>query len=269
MTMGLVMTGILAVQVLLVRPSPAAEPADMIEVDVQVMQVNKTRMTKAGLDWARLLEGYQAGAVLKDRIAQSPANVVEQSGPPLTKLGTFQRGQVDAFVHMMQEGGYGKILATPKLLAISGSAASFLAGGEAPMVTYGANGSVTIGWREYGVKLSIKPEKREQSIRTHVRAEASELDDLHAVALSNGTYIPAIRTRWAETDVDLPARSTVIMAGLLSTEESKTSAGVPILSDLPLLGWIFRYTRVEHGETELVIFVTPSFVAGQAGAAGL
>lgn len=253
-------------------PSPpvaAAELADMIEIDVQVMQVNKNKLTKLGLDWNRLLEGSQTGAALKGLAPQSPANLVEQTIPPLTKLGTFQRGQVDAFVHMMADNGYGKLLAKPKLLAISGSQASFLAGGEVPMITYTSLGSASVTWKEYGVKLSIKPEKRDAAIRTHVRAESSELDLVNAVNLPNGTYVPAVRTRWAETDVEMPARSTAIIAGLLSTEDSKVHTGVPIMSELPLLGWIFRYTRIEHVETELVIFLTPSFVAGQAGAVGL
>jgi len=251
-----------------ILPGLASEPADMIEIDVQVMQVNKNKLTRVGLDWNRLLEGYQTGVSLSGSVAVSPANLVEQASPPLEKLGTFQRGQVDAFVHMMAENGYGKLLAKPKLLAISGSQASFLSGGEVPMITHSANGSVNITWKEYGVKLSIKPERRDAAIRTHVRAESSELDVVHSVSFANGTYIPAVRTRWAETDVELPAHSTAIIAGLLSTEESKIHTGVPILSDLPLLGWLFRYTRIESGETELVIFLTPSFVTGQAGAAG-
>jgi type II secretory pathway component GspD/PulD (secretin) len=58
------------------------------------------------------------------------------------------------------------------------------------------------------------------------------------------------------------------MAGLIQTEDIKITNGLPILSDLPILGWLFRHTRTETVETELVIFLTPSLTGGLAGAAG-
>jgi len=169
---------------------------------------------------------------------------------------------------MIEGNNYGKLLAKPKLLAVSGSQASFLVGGELPVVSQDSQGRTSVAWKEFGVKLLIKPERKEQSIRTHVRAEASTVDAANAVTLPNGTYMPAIKTRWAETDVELAPRSTVIMAGLVQTETSRITTGLPVFMDLPLLGWLFRHTRDETMETELVIFVTPSFATAQAGTAG-
>jgi pilus assembly protein CpaC len=125
-----------------------------------------------------------------------------------------------------------------------------------------------VNWKEYGVRLSIKPERKDALIRTHVRAEASTIDAANAVTLPNGTYMPAVKTRWAETDVELASRSTVLIAGLIQTENVRVTTGLPLLMDLPLLGWLFRHTRDETVETELVIFVTPSFTTAQAGTAG-
>jgi Flp pilus assembly secretin CpaC len=246
-----------------------ASADDLIQVDVQVLEINKSKLYKVGVDWTRLLEGGAAGAVSAAAGGPiSPAEAVEQASPPLKKLGTFSRGQIDAFLHLIEGNNYGKLLAKPKLLTVSGSAASFLVGGELPIVSQDTQGHTTVNWKEYGIRLSIKPERKEQVIRTHVRAEASTVDAANAVTLPNGTYMPALKSRWAETDVELPSKSTVIIAGLIQAEDVKITTGLPLLMDLPLLGWLFRHTRDEHQETELVIFVTPTFVAAQAGTAG-
>ena len=233
--------------------TPTGEAEELVEVDVQVVEVNKSKMTKAGLDWARMLEGA------------SPVLQAREAGGTLSRVGTFSRGQLDAFVHALEADNYGKLLAKPKLLTVSGSPANFMVGGELPVVTQDSQGHTSVSWKEYGVKLYIKPERKKNAIRTAVRAESSTVDPTTAVSLGNGTYIPGVRTRWAETTLELAPRATVIIAGLIQTEDAKITSGFPVLSGLPLLGWLFRTTRIERNETELVIFVTPSLVSAQAG----
>ena len=256
----------LSVLVCLIGPRgyAAHEPVEMIQVDVQVLEVNKSKLMRLGLDWARLLEDSLGGLG-----TSSPVHLIEQTPVSLTRLGTFERGQVDAFVTMLQEKDYGKLLAKPKLLTLSGASASFLAGGQLPIVTQDTQGHTNVNWKEYGVKLTIKPERRVRSIRTYVRAEASTIDLVNAVQLPNGTYMPALKTRWVETDVELASKATIIIAGLIQTQKGMVKEGLPFFSDLPLLGWIFRHTRTELVETELVIFVTPSLVTQQAGTRGM
>jgi len=243
-------------------------PPEMIEVDVEVLEVNKSKLLKVGLDWVRLLEGVPVAGSSAPAGPASAAEAIESAVHPLTKLGTFDRGQVDAFVRLMQTNNYGKLLAKPRLLCVSGAQANFLVGGELPIVSQDTQGHTSVTWKEYGIKLAIKPERKDVNIHTHVRAEASTIDAATAVTLPNGTYMPGLKTRWAETDVELAPKATVIMAGLIQTEEARITNGLPVLSDLPLLGWFFRHTHTETLETELVIFLTPSFTTGQAGAAG-
>jgi pilus assembly protein CpaC len=262
--------GIALVAGLLGGPAWAAgePPAEMIEIDVEVLEVNKSKLLKVGLDWTRLLEGVPATGSSAPTGPMSAAEIVESATHPLTKLGPLERGQVDAFVRLMQTNNYGKLLAKPRLLCVSASQANFLVGGELPIVSQDTQGHTSVTWKEYGIKLAIKPERKDANIHTHVRAEASTIDAGTAVTLPNGTYMPGLKTRWAETDVELAPKATVIMAGLIQTEEAKVTNGLPVLSDLPVLGWFFRHTRTETVETELVIFLTPSFTSGQAGAAG-
>jgi len=244
-------------------PVLPAVAEDLIKVEVRVIDINKTRMHKVGLDWERLMAGRPEAPT-----PAGPLELLENANPPLEKVGTFSRGQIDAFLRLIESNNYGKLLAEPKLVTVSGSVATFQVGGELPVVTQDSQGRTSVEWKQYGVMLSIKPEKKDQIIRTHVRAEASAIDAEHAVSLPNGTYMPAIKTRSAEADVEMESRSTIMIAGLLQTNEYSLATGVPLLMDLPLLGWLFRSTKLEKAESELVIFVTPSFISAQAGVGG-
>jgi pilus assembly protein CpaC len=246
-----------------ILPAFQAAAEDLIRVDVRVIDINKTKLHKVGLDWSRLLEGRPGVSA-----PGGPLNLLEEANPPLERLGEFSRGQIDAFLRVIQENNYGKLLAEPKLVTVSGSSADFIVGGEIPVVSQDSQGRTDVSWKQYGVKLSIKPERKDAGIKTHVRAEASSVDAEHAVSLPNGTYMPAIKTRSAEADVEMESRSTIMIAGLLQTNDVTISSGVPLLMDLPLLGWLFRSTRKEKSESELVIFVTPSFVTPQPGVGG-
>lgn len=246
-------------------PPSGLRSEDLIEVDVQVLEINKGRLYAVGLDWVRLLEGSGAAA---PGTPASVVNVLEGAPSKVTTLGTLSRGQIDAFLRMLETNRYGRLLAKPRIVTLSGTSAQFLVGGELPVVTQDTQGHTSVSWKEHGVRLAVKPERREALIRMKVRAEASTIDALNAVSLPNGTYMPALKTRWAETDIEMAPRSTVIIAGLIQTEEAKVSVGLPVLSDLPLLGWLFRHTRLDRHETELVIFVTPAIATPQAGTAG-
>ena len=92
-------------------------------------------------------------------------------------------------------------------------------------------------------------------------AEVSSLDWTSAVAInSNGLKIPALRSRKAETVINMPSGSTMAIGGLLNSEESKQVMKIPLLGDLPVLGQFFRSTSTSRERKELIILVTPTLV---------
>lgn len=117
----------------------SATVADLIQVDVEVVEVNKSRLTRVGLDWQRLLEGAPGAAA-----PVSPAEALEGPSSKISTLGVFDRGRVDAFVRALQSNNYGKLLAKPKLLAVSGASANFLVGGELPIVSQDTQGHPSV-----------------------------------------------------------------------------------------------------------------------------
>jgi Flp pilus assembly secretin CpaC len=230
----------------------------MVEVGVEIMEIESQSALKAGLSWGSLSNPALSGvtAVIPDTLS-----LTENSPPPLLTFGSVTRQAFAAGLQLMIERGKAKILAKPKLLTVSGEEASFLSGGEVPYATESKLGSSNIEWKPYGVKLRIKPSiDGEGNISAGLRAEVSGLDLQNGTAIGSGIVVPAMKTRWVETTVYMRGGSTLVIAGLISEENQKLTSGIPLLSDIPILGELFRSTADLQKQTELVIFVTPSLV---------
>jgi len=184
-----------------------------------------------------------------------------------TKTNSFelgfnnQRTLVDSVIDALDQNGLVTILAEPNLTAMSGETASFLAGGEFPIIIPGGSlGQTTVEFKQYGVSLAFTPVVLgDGRITMRVRPEVSELSNTGAVQIS-GTNIPGITTRRAETSIELNSGQSFAIGGLLQNNNSDTINKVPGLGDLPVLGPLFRSTQFQHNESELVIIVTPYLV---------
>jgi pilus assembly protein CpaC len=156
-----------------------------------------------------------------------------------------------------------QILAEPNVLAINGKQASFLAGGEFPFpVVQGgaAVGSVTIQFREFGVRLNFLPMITPRStIRLQVTPEVSSLDFANGL-IFQGFNIPAMNTRRVQTEIELESGQSFAIGGLLDNRMVETFNKIPGLAEIPLLGKIFRSRALSKNNTELLVMVTPELV---------
>ena len=89
--------------------------------------------------------------------------------------------------------------------------------------------------------------------------EVSQLDNANAIRI-NGTEVPALRVRRANTTIELRNSQSFAIAGLLQSENSNRESQTPWIGDVPVLGSLFRSSRYQKAETELVIIVTPRLV---------
>jgi len=154
--------------------------------------------------------------------------------------------------------GKARLLAKPRLVVVSGEEATFVAGGEIPYSVSQGDRGITTEWKKYGVTLKIKPAIDSQgNIELFLYAEASGPDRLNMVG-----GIPGILTRWTQTNLFLQRGETVIIAGLLQKNVSKSTRRVPVLGYIPILNWFFSGSQSQIKETELLIFVTPKIPAG-------
>ncbi len=166
---------------------------------------------------------------------------------------------INATVRALIEQGKARILSRPNISTMSGEKAKILIGGSIP-VPVSNDGSISIQWREYGVKLDIEPVVDEmEKITSRVHAEVSTLDYSHAVT-ENGFTIPALATREADSVIHVANGMTMVIGGLMNSEENKTVSKIPLLGNIPILGEFFKYTSSNRDKRELIILITPHLV---------
>jgi pilus assembly protein CpaC len=177
------------------------------------------------------------------------------------------RASLEAVFRAMRTTGEVRTLAEPNLVAVEGSTASFLAGGEFPfpIVQQAGAGSapsaISVQWREFGVRLNFTPTVTDAGgIRLRVAPEVSSLDFNTGLSVG-GLTVPALRTRRAETEIELRDGQTFAIAGLLDNNTLESVTRLPLLGDLPVIGALFRSRSRRQNRTELLVLVTPRLVA--------
>src|ERR1700737_2302217 len=179
---------------------------------------------------------------------------------------------VTATMRAMESAGVVRTLAEPNLTAISGESATFIAGGEFPIPGGYACDPTThvcttqILYKKFGISLNFTPVVlAEGRISLRVMTEVSEVSTENALTGGvNGTTIPSIKTRRAETTLEIPSGGSIAMAGLISEQTKQAVNGMPGVDQLPILGGLFRSQDFVKNETELMVIVTPYVVRAVA-----
>lgn len=246
--------------------------ATQIQLQVRVAEVNRNRLRDYGTSFLTGPPGGTGGywnsgngpSVLGDATTSSAGAILDTIIQPALNLFVFNRQiNTGAMLRVLRQEGAFRELAEPNLIAMNGQQASFLAGGEfpVPVLQMGQSGTgITIVWKEYGIRLNFKPTIiDEDHIRLELEPEVSTIDFTNGVRF-NGFVVPALRTRRAKTGVELRDGQSFALAGLLDNTETKTLSRIPIVSDIPVIGALFKSKTFEKKETELMFFVTAHLV---------
>lgn len=226
-----------------------------INLRVRVAEMSRTIQKQLGFNWTGT--GVLGTTGLTFATVNPFAAAVTQQTLGLTGIGGRN---VNVTLDALDDEGLIKILAEPNLTAMSGETASFLAGGEFPILVPGADGRVTIVFKQFGVSLAFTPTILDGGrVNLHVRPEVSQLSNTNAVTL-NTFQIPSLTTRRAETTVEVGSGETFAIAGLISNNVTHDVSKVPGLADIPILGALFTSDNFQRDESELVIVVTPYIV---------
>src|ERR1700752_1952551 len=245
--------------------------ATQIQLEVRVAEVNRNKLRDYQTSYGALPQGGTGGYInsggapsILDKVNASPLGVelftIVQS--PLNLFLFNRQINTAAFLRMLRQEGAFRQLAEPNLIAMNGQQASFLAGGEfpVPVLQNSQGNAVTIVWKEYGVRLNFKPTIiDEDHIRLELEPEVSTIDFNNGVRFNN-FVIPALRTRRAKTGIELRDGQSFALAGLLDNSETKTLSRIPIVSDIPVLGALFKSKSFEKKETEIMFIVTAHMV---------
>ena len=234
-------------------------------LEVKVAEVSKKLTDKLGASISAggsrgsftysLLGGFLTGGVLSSPAGSTGAGI---------SLG---RGNETIKLEAEIKNGLIKVLAEPNIMAVSGQEGSFLAGGKifipVPQSSSGGASTITLEEREYGVGLKFLPTVLEGGkINLRVTPEVSELalEGTTVKSGSNTTVLPTISTRRASTTVQLMDGQSFAIGGLIKNNVTETVTGFPFLSEIPILGTLFRSSEFINDRSELMFLVTPRLV---------
>lgn len=172
-----------------------------------------------------------------------------------TNWGSLGNTTWTAFIDILKNNGVIKVLAEPTLACLSGQSASFQAGGELPIPVPSGLGTVGIEYKKYGVMLDFKPQVLGDKISLVVHPTVSEPDTTNAIVVQ-GFQIPSIKTRTAQTAIEIKDGQSFAIGGLLQTASRDGVLKYPILGDIPVLGNLFKSSEFQKNESELVIIIT-------------
>lgn len=234
---------------------------NQVHLRVRVAEVSRDILKQFGINWDAV---FRTGNFLFGFATGNPAvaagTLLTRNNGTNSIVGSFSNGTIDlnGVIDALDDEGLITILAEPNLTAVSGESATFLAGGEFPILVP-ENDRITVEFKQFGVSLAFTPVLVGDRISLKVNPEVSQLTTTGAVQLA-GFTIPALTTRRAETTVELGSGQSFAIAGLLQNNITRDVQKLPGLGELPVLGGLFRSDRFQRNETELVIIVTPYIV---------
>jgi len=248
---------------------------DQVMLKVTVAEVQRDIIKQLGINLSGTIG---AGSSVVTLNTQNPFTATGQNLSPSSGVAQGVFRSITATLNAMDRAGVIRTLAEPSLTAISGETATFIAGGEFP-IPNGLSCDTTrsppicqqqIEFKKFGVSLAFTPVVlSEGRISMKVQTEVSDLSTDNAITLTvpgstTASTIPSIRTRRAETVVEIPSGGSIAMAGMIQESTKQQLNGIPGLMQLPILGTLFKSRDYVNRQTELMILVTPYVVRAVA-----
>jgi Flp pilus assembly secretin CpaC len=242
----------------------ATDTTSQIDVKVYIVEIDKTALSNLGIAWG---SGQWNGGPVNEAASYafssnlSLSAVEDPTKVNLYNLGPFARvSMIAPTLNLLMQNGSAHLLSSPDLVTLPGKEATFLVGGQIPIPESNGLGTISIVYKDFGVKLDVTPTLLGNgNIETKINPEVSDLDSADGVTI-NGFVIPALKTSKLSTDLITKTGESIVMGGLLRHEENKTIQKVPLLGDIPILGQLFRSTQYQRNESDVVFVMTPTIV---------
>jgi len=236
---------------------PGVNLKAMIMLDVKVLEVRRNNLKDVGIEWSRFFNGPFYEVLGEFHGAGKFTKASSFFGFGLEEGGNNPATEISSTIRLLQEKGLAQMLAQPKLVTRSGSAAEFLSGGEVPIpIVDQRTNNVNVQFKKYGVLLNIEPVSDPDGfIAATVKVEVSDIDDSVKVL-----GVPGFVTRRTESEVNMRSGQTLVISGMLNNKNNKSISKVPGLGSIPIIGELFKTRSFNQSDTELVVFVTPSLI---------
>ena len=254
-------------------------PYEQVSLEAQVMSINKTDSKNLGIEWewSKAPQSYEEYTPEKITIDAATGKITSTEPAEITRASSFNKGTTGgiisfgrspdglpyefyyaAKINALINNGKANILSKPKITTINGKEATINIGGEVPIPTLTVSDNTTTTTYEYketGIILKYTPRVNDDGyITAKIHTEVSTPTyDADAKAYR-------FNKRSADTQVRLKDGETMVIGGLIGSDESKVMSKIPFLGDLPILGRFFSNVNNSKNESEVIIFVTARIV---------
>ncbi len=247
------------------------KPAKQVLIEATIAEITLTDQDQRGIEW--VLNQANLGGLEGQLGTLTVPSSLGVGGSGLTYT-LSSAGQVRAVLNAFASNSRATILSTPRLMVRSGSEATINVGTEIPTLTSqtssanvqieGSTGFVQqIQYRRTGITLSITPVVYAgRQVDLTINQQISEARPNSTSNISS----PEISNRQISTKLSLSDGHSVLLGGLISNSRSEGRSGVPILSDIPIIGQLFRVDKTSSTRTELIIMIIPYIIDGDGEA---
>lgn len=238
-------------------------PPLMIKAKLYIAEINNKigDRYKSSLDLAKSVSAGE-GKIAHTQISSILSESVQLTGGLITTANILGSNfNLSAVLNFLQEKSIARVLDETVLLLVEDRSVDFHAGGTVRIRTQSVTGDGTptseIRDLPYGLDIKLKANTilEQRYVNLDIETSTSQLDWINQV-----DGIPAMLERSVATNVVAESGKTIILSGLLKQEDRKSSAKVPILGDIPIVGTLFNSREFDSGNSELIFFITPYIV---------
>jgi type IV pilus assembly protein PilQ len=250
------------------------QPSSQVTIEAEIVQITLNKEYQREMNWEKIFKSGGFGPV--DLVGTFPASPSFSPSPALdtasakATVGTLAQNKYTATFKFLETLGNAKILSSPRITVLNNQEAKVLVGTREAYITSTSSQAQTttitsenVQFIDVGVKLSLTPSiNKDGYITIKIKPEVSRVSSTITTAV--GSRVPIVETSEAETVVKVRDGTMVMIAGLMKEEKRDDASGIPVLSRLPLVGWLFGSKANQKKTTELIIFLTPHVSSGDA-----
>jgi general secretion pathway protein D len=262
-------------------------PVAQVLIEVVIAEVQLDGTLAVGVEaFKRQFETGQIAQTGGTRTGQpsSPINLNDLSGlatnlgplalaSGLTYFTSFNNLKLDAVIRLLATSSKFKVLSTPIIQTLHNQEAHIIVGESRPIVTSTVADIVSsastavrssVDYKDIAIELTVTPRiNPDGNVTMDIE---QKINDLGGTVSINGTDVPIITKREAKSSVMVKDQSTIVLGGLIRENKTITETKVPILGDIPLLGTLFKGKSTVKARTELIVFIRPTVLRGDAQA---
>ncbi len=243
---------------------------EQILISAHIVEVKHDKIRDLGVDWESS-RGDLLGSISLGAWAEPDVAVAEPGlGLHFRRLDGRDRGELQAFFRILEEKADANILSSPRLLAMDSQECRIMVGERFPILLTdvdretGQRTSSLDYYEDVGMQLRVIPRiQHNGDINMIIRPSISAQTDWVEARGEGGVLLaryPVIDTRETETQVTIEDGQTIVIGGLITEETAKTIRGVPLLKDIPILGYLFRREVTTSDKIDLLIFLSADII---------